>query len=248
MKQWPELRPALAAAVALAVLAGAYEVAPSASFSGLKPKVLRSQPPVAIPDSVARVVTPDLAVATAPPPPPADPADETASPPCQPQPLRFVETSQPGPRRYVGTVGGEPATAELDWSRPDSLHGRFYLWRSGLEHQFSQGLLRHPRVLVLAPAAYPVAYRAGGRWQLSRAAGPVLQGTWVDSAGRHPRPFLLRESYQGGVRYEVRHLALSGGRPVSPSPCDVPLNRCDFLHLLGAAAARPPLSRVQCPS
>lgn len=59
---------------------------------------------------------------------------------------------------------------------------------------------------------------------------------------------MLRESYQGGVRYEVRHLALSGGRPVSPSPCDVPLNRCDFLHLLGAAAARPPLSRVQCPS
>jgi hypothetical protein len=148
----------------------------------------------------------------------------------------------------VGTVGGEPATAEIDWNRPDSLHGRFYLWRSGLEHQFSQGLRRRPRVLALAPAAYPVASRAGGSWQLSQAAGPVLQGTWVDSAGLHSHSFLLRESYQGGVRYEVRHLALSGGRPVSPDPCDVPLNRYDFLHLLGAAAARPPLSRVQCPT
>jgi len=268
MKLEAGYRPVLAAAVALAVLAGTYEAAVRGTLAWPEAKTTRPENPPTFTtkvsqDSAVREEAPASPVASALADSLAQAKKQAASKrlgdslarayrdrlrECPPQPRRFAETSQPSPRRYVGTVGGEPATAEIDWSRPDSLHGRFYLWRSGLEHQFSQKLPRHPRVLVLAPAAYPVAYQAGGRWQLSQAAGPVLQGTWVDSAGRHPRPFLLRESYQGGVRYEVRHLALSGDEPVSPSPCDIPLNRHDFLHLLGAEAARPPLSRVQCPT
>ncbi len=267
MKRGAAYRPVLAAAVALTVLAGAYETVVRGPLARPEPKTTRPENLLfstneVAEDSAARAAATASPAASALADSLAQAQRQAASRrrgdsltqehltrlrECPPQPLRFAETSQPGPRRYVGTVGGEPATAELDWHRPDSLHGRFYLWRSGLEHQFTQGKRRHSRVLVLAPATYPAAHRAGGRWQLRQAAGPVLQGTWVDSAGRHPRPFLLRESYQGGVRYEVRHLALSGGEPVSPDPCDVPVSSYDFLHLLGAAA-RPPLSQVQCPT
>ena len=72
----------------------------------------------------------------------------------------------------------------------------------------------------------------------------MLQGTWVDAAGR-PRPFVLRESYQTGVRYDVLRMTLTGGQPVTL--CTVPSSSYEFLHVLGPAATRPPLRRVQCP-
>ena len=238
-------RPALAAALMLAILAGAY----------LGASRLRHLAP-AYPAGTARPAgsAATVAAADAPAPPglatarPARPAQaqEPPQPPCRPQPLRLVETVRAGPRRYVGTVGGLPATAEIDWSQPDSLSGRFYLWRNGIEYDFSQAERHHPRVLVLGPAVYPVSHRQGGRWLLRARPGAVLQGTWVDAAGQHPRPFVLRESYAGGVRYDIRQLALTGGEPSSPDSCDVPTNRYDFLHLLGPAASRPPLSRAQC--
>lgn len=49
------------------------------------------------------------------------------------------------------------------------------------------------------------------------------------------------------MRYDVRHLTLTGGAPDSPDSCDVPVNTYEFLHLLGSAATRLPLRRVQCP-
>ena len=239
-------RPALAATLMLAILAGTYlgagrlrSLAPAYPAGTGRPAGLAATAaavgPVPTGPATARPVRP----AQAPEPPP---------PPCRPQPLRLVEEVLAGPRRYVGTVGGQPATAEIDWSRPDSLNGRFYMWRSGAEYDFSQAVRHHPRVLVLGQATYPASqrHRQGGRWLLRARPGPVLQGTWVDAAGQHPRPFVLRESYAGGVRYDIRQLALTGGQPSSPDSCDVPANIYDFLHLLGPAATRPPLSRAQC--
>jgi len=246
VNNWAELRPVVAVVVVLAVLAGAYEAAVRGPFRSARPKVLPGRPINAFADSAARVAAPGPVVAALPPAPAPGPVEDE-EPECQPEPLRFVEKIQPGPRRYVGTVGGEQATVEIYPSSPDSLRGRFYLWRSGLEYEFSQPRRQRPLVLVLGTARYPVSYKHGGRWLLRSRPGPALQGTWVDSAGQHPRPFLLRESYQDGVRYELRHLTLRGGPPASRNSCNVPINTYEFVHLLGPAAARPPLSRVQCP-
>ena len=242
-----DFRPALATALMLAILAGAYAGAgrlrsPTAAYpagtacpAGSAATVAAADAPASSGPTATRLAHPAQAQAQDPP-----------QPPCRPQPLRLVEEVWAGPRRYVGTVGGQTATAEIDWRQPDSLSGRFYMWRSGVEYDFSQAVRHHPRVLVLGPNHYRAAYRPGGRWLLRARPGAVLQGTWVDSAGQHPRPFVLRESYAGGVRYDVRQLTLTGGEPSSPDSCDVPINQYDFLHLLGPAATRPPLSRVQC--
>jgi hypothetical protein len=176
----------------------------------------------------------------------AQPADEPPIDPahCPPQPLDFTEVRRTGPRRYVGTIAGEPVTAELTLARPDSISGRFYLWRSGQEYELAQPSPHQPLALRLDAAEFSPGHQAGGQWRLARYPGAVLQGTWVDAAGR-PRPFVLRESYQTGVRYDVLRMTLTGGQPVTL--CTVPASSYEFLHVLGPAATRPPLRRVQCP-
>ena len=242
-----DLRPVLAAMVLLAVLAGVYEAA--VRWPSLPPAPARR---TIVADSAARAGGRVARVL----PPPGAAAEQTENeeaeneepprPPCWPQPLRFVEKSRAGSRRFVGTVGGEQATVEIYPSGPDSLRGRFYLWHSGQEYAFSQIQRHRPQVWRLGPAYQPV----GGRWLL-RGNLPqgqpraVLQGTWVEAAGQSPRPFLLRESYQDAVRYEVHRLTLSGGRPLSHDSCDIPVSCHEFLHLLGPAA-QPQLSRIQC--
>jgi hypothetical protein len=226
----PDFRPAGAALLLLAVLAGAYEGARWLPHAPVGP--------------AATAPTQGIApVATAPPADDDEPIIDPAH--CPPQPLAFSETRRAGPRRYVGTVGGEWATAELTLARPDSISGRFYLWRSGWEYEFSQPTRPQPLVLALNAAGFSPAPQAGGQWRLARYPGAVLQGTWVDAAGR-PRPFVLRESYQTGVRYDVLRTTLTGGQAITL--CTVPTSTYEFLHVLGPAATRPPLSRVQCPA
>ena len=71
----------------------------------------------------------------------AQPADDDEPPidptHCPPQPLDFTEVRRAGPRRYMGTIAGEPVTAELTLALPDSISGRFYLWRSGQEYELA---------------------------------------------------------------------------------------------------------------
>jgi len=179
---------------------------------------------------------------------PASDEPAASAPDCPPQPPTYAEVRRAGPRRYVGTIGGEPVTAELTLAAPDSIGGRFYLWRSGQEYEFSQPTRHQPLVLELVPAEFSLGTPAGGQWRLRRYPGAVLQGTWVDSAGQQPRPFVLRESYQTGVRYEVLAMTLSDGQAVPAEYCYTPSSCREFVHLLGPAAARPPLSRVQCPA
>ncbi|MGI4869610.1 MAG: hypothetical protein ACRYFX_00355 [Janthinobacterium lividum] len=244
-------RPVLAAGVILAVLAGAYEAARRLPLPTLAARATAATPapagPVAAPEPVA-VPVPAKPAPTTPTPEAAEPAP----PECRPQPLRFTERRRtalalgPGsPRRYVGTVGGEPVTAEIGQERPGVVSGRVYSWRTSQEYGVSQPARHRPRLLKISG---PDAYRSGGWWHLTQRPGTVLRGTWVDSAGRQPRPLELRESYQGGVRYEIWQLTLTGGPPASRNSCDVPQCSRDFLRLLGPAADRPPLGHLQWPA
>ena len=230
MAALPDFRPVGAALLLLAVLAGAYAGARWLPRAPARPTATASAPGVA---------------PVAAPPRPADNEPIIDPAHCPPQALDFSETRRAGPRRYVGTIGGEWATAELTLARPDSISGRFYLWRSGYEYEFSQPARHRPLVLALDAADFSPGPPAGGQWRLARYPGAVLQGTWVDAAGR-PRSFVLRESYQNGVPYNVLRTTLTGGQAITL--CTVPASTYEFLHVLGPAATRPPLSRVQCPT
>lgn len=169
----------------------------------------------------------------------------TAAPAAGPSRPRFTEPRAPSaaPHRYVGTVSGQPVTAELNWERPDSVAGRFYFWRRNAEYSLTSPSRRSAQVLAVSRALL-FASQASGQWRLAQPLGPVLQGTWVDAAGRR-RPFRLRENYQGGVRYEI--LASTLTLPLVARLGQSPEYRHDFLHLLGPPAGRPPLRRAQCP-
>ena len=164
---------------------------------------------------------------------------DSAAPPPQP---RFTERRQPAPRRYVGTVGGQPATAELSWPHPDSVSGRFYYWRGGAAYWLTSPEGRGTQELVVTLDS-PGPAQASGQWRLSRPPGPLLQGTWVTANGQQ-QPFVLREDYQGSARYELLTSTLT-------LPADeqqqAPVYSHDFVHLLGPAARRLPLRRAQCP-
>ena len=170
--------------------------------------------------------------------------EETALP-CPTVPLRFkVLPTSPVFCHYVGTVGGVPASAELSWTRPDSAAGSCYLWQGGLEYQLEtprrrRGLL----VLALSQEQADTSYPRG-IWRLATPLGPVLRGTWIDSAGRS-RPFMLREDYRQSVPYNIQRLKLSGGKPPLPNCYGSSLTR-GYLHLLGHL--RPAWQRLQASS
>lgn len=253
MRASPPFRPVGAALLLLAVLAGAYTCArelpqlpPATTVASRNVTTGTATAPAAgSAAGYAPLPTAEATAATPPATPAAEPApatdDEAAPKPrrCRPQPLRFAERSRPGPRRYVGTVNGRRATAEIGLDEAGLLKGRFYFWRSGQEYELWQRARRLPRVLALNPT--------DGRWQLSQPVGPVLRGTWLDAAGRRVGTFTLRESYQGGARYDIHTLRLTGGVAVSPNSCDVPEVEQDFLHLRGPVG-RLPQARAQFPA
>lgn len=115
---------------ALAILAGAYE----AALQLPRPAALTSLPLSSVLPGQDALDSSTRAPAGTQPseagPARASTAGETPAPPCRPQPLRLAETSYAGPRRYVGTVGGERATAELDW-RQTACTGAFTCGAAG---------------------------------------------------------------------------------------------------------------------
>ena len=231
-----DFRPALAAAVLLAVLAGAYEAA----------RPLPARPAVvALPVAPARpavVARPDT-VAT--PAPTAVPPAEQAVP-CVPERRRFSPVRRRLVlHRYVGTVGGEPATALLSWYHPDSITGSFYRHRRGPEYGLTSWPGRRGPVLaVVDDNIISVTSEPAGEWRLAGRPGVVLRGTWHDATGRHP--FVLRESYAGAVQAEVRTLWLHGGRALAQAgqTCQVPYNRLNYLYLPAPLAVAPAVRRA----
>ncbi|MDO7847326.1 hypothetical protein Q5H92_13215 [Hymenobacter sp. M29] len=102
--------------------------------------------------------------------------------------------------RYVGTIGGQPATAELQWYHPDSIMGSFYLHQTGPAYRL-EGIRQKPGPIVLTVDA--ADYDVIGQWHLqSRPGTAVLNARWRD--GHRQRTVALRESYVGAVRYGVR--------------------------------------------
>lgn len=188
------------------------------------------------------------AQATASDQPPVTPPAPDSAGSCPTQPLAFV--SSPAlrrplqVRRYVGTVGGQPATAVLQWHHPDSVRGRFYLLRSGPEYEFNRDKpLERGRLSVRQ--AYTFADH--GYWQLSGRPSAVLRGHWQHD-GRQ-QAIELREDYAGALRYRVETRLLAGGPAADdadclPPNCHVPLYRRDFLTPLAPAQAPPALRAV----
>jgi hypothetical protein len=110
--------------------------------------------------------------------------------------------------RYVGTVDGQPATAELRWYNPDSITGSFYLYRPETAYRL-EGIRQKQGPMVLTVDAGDYA-AMGGRWYLrSRPGTAVLNARWRD--GHRRRTVALRESYAGAVRYGVRTVFYTGG-------------------------------------
>jgi hypothetical protein len=153
-------------------------------------------------------------------------------------------------QRYVGTVGGEPATVALRWVRPDSVVGTCFLWRRATAYPLTTATRRQPGRLQLEepvtvfhqPPTEPVA--SPGYWQLTSGPGPQLRGYWRDAAGRQ-QPLVLHESYQGAVRYTIENLCITA--PLREADERRPKHKSDFLRLLGPAA-HSPLARELYPS
>jgi hypothetical protein len=228
-----DLRPALAATVLLAVLACAYK----AGQQLLMRPIVATLPAAARPAVVAR---PDTLAA------PAAVAPAEQETPCVPQRRRFLPVLRRLVlHRYVGTVGGEPATALLQWYHPDSITGSFYWHRRGPEYGLASWPGRRGPVLaVVDDNITSVTSEPAGEWHLAGRPGAVLRGTWHEATGRHP--FVLHESYIGAVQAEVRTLWLHGGRALTQSgqTCQVPYNRLDYLYLPAPLAVAPTLRRA----
>lgn len=227
----PSFRLLLAATALLAFFSGAYELA-----------VRRTGPPPAAPTEPAgRLATRAPGTTRAAPPRRSRPG----APPPDPAPGRATERTRVAAptRRYVGTVGGEPATVALRWVRPDSVVGSCYFWRQATAYTLTTTTRRQPGRLHLGlppatvfhqPPTAPVAPQ--GYWQLTSGPGPQLRGYWRDAAGQ-PQPLVLHESYRGGVRYTLENLCLTA--PASGEDERRAEHKSDFLRLLGPAAHSP---------
>jgi hypothetical protein len=164
---------------------------------------------------------------------------------CPPEPLRFSRlTTGPVFHRYTGTVGGERVTAELSWTHPDSITGRFYRWRGGAEFQLRYHGRRQGPVRLSVHYEDAGGEQHAGAWHLRQPPGPVLRGVWRDLAGRR-HAFALREDYRQGARYDIQTLTLSDGKPARLNCYSSRLTR-DYLHLRGTLS--PGKQRLQTPA
>lgn len=241
-----KLRVFLAATALLLVLASSYELAvhwaPKAPATAERQGVTR---PGA-----------DRPLAST-PPPQAPPAATSEVPPCPAHPLRFVppdSLNRPPVtlHRYVGTVGGQPATVLLHWSTSlGSLRGSFYLHPGGPQHTltFRSRTRRPPLLDVTNHIALTDDELDGdlGTWQLTGWPGPVLHGTWRTHAGT--RSVWVRESYAGGVRLDVHTLQLAGGQSYPASPqsglaCEGGSYTYDYVQFPAPKTVAPALRRA----
>jgi hypothetical protein len=141
-------------------------------------------------------------------------------------------------RRYVGTVGGQAATATLQWQTPDSATGTFYLHRGGSE--YSLAFSRPGRAEVYDDDEDAMRQ---GTWQLTTSvARPLLAGSW-HRAGR-VQPLRLHESYAGALRYTFKERTLFDGYRV-PEHCDYVPEMYHCLLALSSPRAAPPVLRTR---
>ena len=232
-------RTVLAAAILLAALAGAYLVAvrrpaPAPLVGGRQPM---PQALSARPDTLAGALTTTVAT-------PAR-VSEPEPAPCPPQRTVFsagtAATRRPVVvRRYVGTVGGQPATATLQWQTPDSATGTFYLHRGGPEYSLTFSRLGRAEVYDEQGDKEAMGR---GTWQLTTSvASPLLAGTWR-RAGR-VQQLRLRESYAGALRYTFKERTLFDGYRV-PENCDYVPEMYHQLLVLPNTQAAPPVLRTR---
>ncbi|MFD2717331.1 hypothetical protein ACFST9_01295 [Hymenobacter monticola] len=142
--------------------------------------------------------------------------------------------------RYVGTIGGQLATAELQWHNPDSITGRFYLHRTDSEHLWEY--VRKGK----CPVVFDFA--EDGQWRLSGLpGGPTLRATWHQ--GRRRQSVALQENYAGAVRYGIRRLLrVEVADTTAGSAYEVKASvERDFLMLPAPASVRLPLRRLLNP-
>ena len=154
--------------------------------------------------------------------------------------------------RYVGTVGGEPATALLNWQNPDSVSGSFYWQRRGPLYFLASPDAgpRHRRGTDLA-VREGVDWEEAGSWQLHGQPGALLTGTWRSGPTGRPMPVVLRESYAGAVRLAVRtewrHGHTSPADPYGYHRTSVAWVKYEFLQLLNPAAVPAALRPLLAP-
>ena len=228
-------RTLLAAAVLVAVLASAYRVA----VRRLAPAPMLAARPAIPPATATRPATLTAAAAAR----VAEPEPEPA--PCPPQRTVFSAGGAAAQRpvvvrRYVGTVGGQAATATLQWQTPDLATGSFYLHRGG--PVYSLTFSRPGRAEVADDQGDRNALDQG-TWQLTTSvAGPLLAGTWR-RAGR-VQQLRLRESYAGALRYTFKERTLSDGYRV-PGDCDYVPAMYHCLLALASPRAAPPVLRTR---
>ena len=228
-------RTILAAAILLAALASAYLVAvrqpapaPLAGAGHPTPQTLIARP-ATLAGAAAATVTPP---ARAPEPGPCPPQRTVLS-------AGTAAAQRPVVVRcYVGTVGGQPATATLQWQTPDSATGTFYLHRGGPEYSLT--FSRPGLAEVDNDQGGDDGFRQG-TWQLTTSvAGPLLAGTWR-RAGR-VQQLRLRESYAGALRYTFKERTLFDGSRV-PGNCDYVPAMYHLLLVLPSLWAAPPVLR-----
>ena len=242
-------RPALAALLVLSGLAGAYHTAvrwpgqPVAAAPALGP----GSPVLA--DTLAAAAADTLTPPPAPASRPLDPVPTQEGPtysgPRDPRPV--FERAGPASRtlrRYVGTVGGQPATALLDWQHPDGPQGRFYLHRGGPEHSLDQPSDLPRNVLRVDGTS--------GEWHLRGRPGATLSGTWRGGPSGRPLAVGLREDYRGAVRLGIQAWRVRGRYTITTTDglvySSVPEVQREFMHLANPASVPTALRPVLSPS
>jgi len=181
-------------------------------------------------------------------------------PPVQAAPLPAVPVAPAAPylgyHRYRGTVGQLPVLLELTVdSTTDFQQKGLRCEGSYFYERLTGGTLALKMAGPYQPSQ-PLRLVEGptGTWQAGQPLGPVLTGTWTSRTGRR-LPFMLREDYQGAVRYEM--LATTARGHACPPDPEMPTQYAAwqpfaalthrYLHLLGPDTLRPALRRLQCP-
>jgi len=242
-------RPALAALLVLGGLTGAYHTAvrwpgqPVAAAPAPQP----GRPVLA--DTLAATVTNTPPAPASPPGPAPTPEGPTITGPRDPRPL-FERAGPAGRtlRRYVGTVGGQPATALLDWQHPEWPQGRFYLHRGGPEYLLDQlsGLPRN--ALQVRNAEEDGA----GEWRLRGRPGATLIGTWRGGPSGRPQAVVLHEDYHDAVCLGIQAWRVRGRYTITTTNglvySSVPEVKWEFMHLANPASVPPALRPLLSPS
>jgi hypothetical protein len=243
--------PPKAASIVLTVLAGAYCSPPPGqalvSAAGRHTGSIASRQPQVAPHPT---VTPAPMLTF-------NPTDTVSG--CLAGPVRFVRGS-PASRRpwvvrhYVGTVGGQPATALLQWQNPDSITGIFYLHRGGPAYTLTLPIgrqrLGHP---VLDVYQETPTEDVVGEWRLVGRPSSRLAGSWRGGPQGRTQALALRESYSGAVRLAIAATCLRGGwaagYETGYAECyNLPTVRHEFLQLPAPAAVPLALRPLLSPS